>query len=49
MDELKAIDEYPDVSFIENYTLSQLNADMIRWFKEKKKHVHIICIKDICL
>lgn len=37
MDELKAIDEYPDVSFIENYTLSQLNADMIRWFKEKKK------------
>ena len=37
MDEMKAIDEYPDISFIENYTLSQLNEDMLNWYKEKKK------------
>ncbi len=37
MDELKAIEEYPDISFIENYTLSQLNEDMLRWFVEKKR------------
>ena len=37
MDELKAVDESPDISFIDNYTLSQLSADMIGWFREKKK------------
>ena len=37
MDDLKAIENYPDVSFIENYTLSQLNEDMLLWYREKKK------------
>lgn len=37
MDELKAIEEYPDISFIENYTLSRLNKDMLQWFIEKKR------------
>lgn len=37
MDELKAIENYPEVSFIENYTLSQLNEDMLKWYREKKK------------
>lgn len=39
LDELKAIEEYPDISFIDFYTLSQLNSDMMQWFREKKKEL----------
>ena len=39
MDELKAIEEYPEVSFIDFYTLSQLNSEMLQWFREKKKEL----------
>lgn len=39
MDELKPLDEYPDISFIDHYTLTQLNADMLAWFREKKKEL----------
>ena len=34
-DELKAIEDYPDVSFIDGYTLDQLNEDMLSWYQEK--------------
>ena len=34
-DELKAIEDYPDVSFIDGYTLDQLNKDMLSWYQEK--------------
>lgn len=36
---LKAIMEYPDISFIENYTIKKLEEDMISWFKEKRKEL----------
>lgn len=36
---LKAIMDYPDISFIENYTVKKLEEDMISWFKEKKKEL----------
>ncbi|MCI8887927.1 MAG: baseplate J/gp47 family protein [Hungatella sp.] len=38
-DELQAIKDYPDISFIEHYTLDRLEEDMITWFKEKKKEL----------
>jgi len=34
---LRPIEEYPDISFIENYTMEQLAADMVQWFKDKRK------------
>lgn len=38
-DNLKSIKEYPEISFIDNYTISQLEDDMLGWFKEKKKEL----------
>lgn len=38
-DDLKKIDEYPDISFMGNYTIRQLEDEMIAWFKEKKKEL----------
>ncbi|MEY8396191.1 baseplate J/gp47 family protein [Lachnospiraceae bacterium 45-P1] len=38
-EELKALREYPDVNFIDNYTCEQLAADMVSWFREKKKEI----------
>lgn len=37
--DLKKIDEYPDISFIEDYTIKQLEDEMIAWFKAKKKEL----------
>jgi phage-related baseplate assembly protein len=39
MGNLNVIDEYPDISFIDSYTISRLENDMISWFKEKKKEL----------
>lgn len=36
---LKAIMDYPDISFIENYSVKRLEEDMISWFKEKRKEL----------
>jgi phage-related baseplate assembly protein len=36
-DDLKPIEDYPEISFIDNYTIKQLEEDMVNWFKEKKK------------
>jgi len=36
---IKAIEEYPDISFIENYSMNQLAEDMIQWFKDKRKEL----------
>ncbi|MGL5435987.1 MAG: baseplate J/gp47 family protein [Lachnospiraceae bacterium] len=36
---IKVIGEYPDISFIENYTMEQLAADMVQYFKEKRKEL----------
>lgn len=36
---LKAIEDFPDVSFIDSYTPEQLEEDMISWYKEKKKEL----------
>lgn len=36
---LKSIEDYPEISFIENYTIEQLEEDMISWYKEKKKEL----------
>lgn len=38
-DELRAISDYPDISFIDNYTISKLEEDMISWYKEKRKEL----------
>lgn len=38
-DDLKSIKDYPDISFIENYTVEKLEADMIAWFREKRKEI----------
>lgn len=39
MTNLKAIDDYPDISFINNYTLANLVDDMVAWYKEKRKEL----------
>lgn len=39
MSDLPAIDEYPDISFIENYTMESLLEDMISWFKDKRQEL----------
>ena len=36
---IKPLEDYPDISFIDNYTLEQLNTDMLSWFLEKRKEV----------
>ncbi len=38
-DGLKDIMDYPDISFIEGYTVKKLEEDMISWFKEKRKEL----------
>lgn len=39
IDDLKSIKDYPDISFIENYTVEKLEADMVGWFREKRKEI----------
>lgn len=39
MNDLKPIKEYPDISFIENYSMEKLEADMLAWFYEKRKEL----------
>lgn len=39
MDNLKPIAEYPDISFIDNYTIQQLENDMLAWFLKKRKEL----------
>lgn len=34
---LKSIKDYPEISFMKNYTMEQLADDMLAWFKEKYK------------
>lgn len=36
---LKGIEEYPEISFIGNYTVEKLAEDMVAWFKEKRKEL----------
>lgn len=38
-DNLRSIEEYPDISFIENYSIEQLEEDMITWFRNKRKEL----------
>lgn len=38
-DEMRTIYEYPDVSFIDHYTIKRLEDEMIAWYKEKKKEL----------
>lgn len=37
--DLKAIEEYPDIDFIEGYTVTQLEKGMVRYFCEKYEEV----------
>lgn len=36
---IKPLEDYPDISFIDNYTLERLNTDMLGWFLDKRKEV----------
>ena len=36
---LKAIADYPDISFIDGYTVARLEEDMLAWFKAKRKEL----------
>lgn len=36
---IKALEDYPDISFIDNYTLARLESDMLGWFLKKRKEV----------
>lgn len=36
---IKALDDFPEISFIDNYTLSRLETDMLGWFLEKREEV----------
>lgn len=38
-DSLKALEDYPDISFIDNITIDDLQAQMLSWYKEKYKAV----------
>lgn len=38
-DVLKSLDEYPELNFIDNYTLSQLETEMLQWYQDKYKEV----------
>ncbi|MFW6680680.1 baseplate J/gp47 family protein [Lacrimispora sp. AGF001] len=33
------MDDYPDISFINNYSITKLENDMMSWFKEKRKEL----------
>lgn len=39
MDDLKSIEEYPDISFIDHYTVKRLEEEMIGWFTGKRKEL----------
>lgn len=39
MADLKPIEEYPDISFMDNYTIQKLENDMLIWFLEKRKEL----------
>nr|DAX23666.1 MAG TPA: baseplate assembly protein [Caudoviricetes sp.] len=36
---LKSIEEYPEISFMGDYTMEKLADDMVSWFKEKHKEL----------
>ncbi|MDO5391040.1 MAG: baseplate J/gp47 family protein [Eubacteriales bacterium] len=36
---IRALNEYPDISFIDNMTLERLESQMISWFREKRKEL----------
>ena len=36
---LKGVIDYPEISFIKNYTMEKLADDMVSWFKEKYKEL----------
>lgn len=36
---IKSIKEYPEISFMKNYTMEQLADEMLSWFKEKRKEL----------
>lgn len=36
---LKTLDEYPELNFIDNYTLSQLETEMLQWYQDKYKEI----------
>lgn len=38
-DKLRPIEEYPDISFIDGYTMERLENDMIQWFKNKRREL----------
>lgn len=38
-DVLKSLDEYPELNFIDNYTLSQLETEMLQWYQDKYKEI----------
>ncbi len=38
-DKIKAITDYPDISFIDSYTIDKLEDEMIAWFKEKHAEI----------
>lgn len=38
-DELKALEDYPELSFINNYTLDRLQNEMFGWYQDKKKEL----------
>lgn len=38
-DNLKELTDYPDVSFIDNITIDELQEKMLAWYKEKYKEV----------
>lgn len=39
MSSVATIESYPDISFIDDYTMAQLADDMVKWYKEKKKEL----------
>lgn len=38
-DVLKTLEEYPDISFIDGYTLERLETEMVQWYQDKYKEV----------
>ena len=38
-DELKSIYDYPDISFIDGYTLEKLNTKMLNWYLDKREEL----------
>lgn len=39
MSTIKSISDYPEISFISNYTLAKLQTEMLTWFQDKYKEV----------